>query len=41
MEADLLETDEETGELDFNLSTQELSDAISKVVARAQFPRPS
>lgn len=34
MEADLLQPDDETGELDFNLSTQELSDAIDLLDAK-------
>jgi hypothetical protein len=34
MEADLLHADDETGELDFNLSTQELSDAIDLLDAK-------
>jgi hypothetical protein len=42
MEADLLPSDEDTSELDFNLSTQELSDAIDLLDAQLaeEPPRP-
>lgn len=40
MEADLLQAETDTGELDFNLSTQELSDAIDLLDAKlAEEPR--